>query len=157
MIKYCLLFVLLASSQLLQADPTLKFADAFQIKAINGEKVTYSKINPVKQFKLRNGINLIALQYIETFTYQQGKKLLARSDILLLKVYLNKNSHYQQRYLKPANYTAAKKYAQQPVFEIVSQNQANKSSQPVQFELTRITDNDVINKTKIGERRSLQL
>lgn len=147
----------LVTAKTVSAEIVLNIAEAFNIKAVNGSSYSSGFIKQNKSLKLRNGLNLIALEYEEVFENENNDTFdIVKSDLYLLKVYLQNNQEYQQRFVKPHDAKAAKSYIKNPIFEIIGLE--NKT--PIRFELEPLESNQtsfVIAKTKLGGKTTINL
>lgn len=133
-----LLWALLAQSVL--ANPELTLAQAFNLKAINGQLIQSSLFGQSRKLNLNPGLNLLAVEYEEVFDSDNNDDFdLVKSDIFLIEIYLEANSRYLQRYLKPQNAEAAKSYAKFPLFEIIKAGDS--STAQVRFEFKPLASN----------------
>jgi uncharacterized protein YccT (UPF0319 family) len=131
------------------AESVLTFAEAFNIKAVNGKPFASGLLKQEKSVKLNAGINLIAIEYEEVFDSEDTDNFdIIRSGAFLLRIYLQPNTAYVQRIVRPINADAARQYRLNPVFEIVTADTATK---PINFNLSALASNEqsfLIAKTK---------
>lgn len=142
-------------SESIQAVTSIKIMPVFNIKAVNGKSYQSSLFGQKRDLKLNPGLNLIALEYEEVFEDNtQDNFDIIKSNVFLLEIYLKKNTQYQQRYIKPHNAAAAKKYALNPSFEITANNQSVKLKI---HPLDNQSMTSIINKTSPIKKRIIDL
>ena len=157
------LFLLLTNLASVEASTQIQFAEAFNIKAVNGVSYPSGLVAQNKLIKLRAGLNLIAIEFEEIYESEDNDNFdIVKSNVFLLKIYLQKNTEYQQRFTKPHDASAAKRYVLNPIFEILelAQLSNNKTVSPVRFELTPLASNEtsyLIAQTKLRPNATLNL
>jgi uncharacterized protein len=153
------LFLFLSKLATVEAATQLDFAEAFNIKAFNGVAYSSGLVNQNRTLTLRAGLNLIAIEFEEVYESDDDDDFdIVKSNVFLLRVYLQQNKQYQQRFTKPHNASAAKRYVLNPIFEIIDIN--NRKLKPIRFELSPLASNEksyVIAQTKLRRNATLDL
>ena len=152
-------------SQTSLSKAAISFADTFKIVAVNGKSYNANMLNKANALSLRDGINRIAVFYQASFdTRVNHSKETVRSGVYLLTVYLQKGGHYRQRVVKPHNAAAARKFALNPLFDLVEESvehkRSIKQSVPLKFQWQRLISRDpaaLIKKTRLKKGRALNL
>lgn len=108
-------------SQNLKAfKPSLQVAEAFNILAVNGSPYSKGLFKQQRLLSLRKGKNLIAFEYEEVFESEDDDNFdIVKSAPFVAEFYVNQDGQYIQRLLKPSDLGAAKRFSQNPVFEII--------------------------------------
>lgn len=153
----CTLFLALP----IKAKSSLNMAEAFNILSINGISYSSNLFSRQHDLKLKTGLNLIAIEYEEVFESDDGDDFdIVKSDAFLLKIYLEKDADYKQRYLKPSNADAARRYIQRPVFDIIKIDPQSNPINPINFELKALSSNQsnfLADQTSIKQKIVLDL
>ncbi len=156
----CLSLTLLGT-QTVSAEALLKIANAFNIKAVNGTLYSSGFINQDRSLKLNAGLNLIVIEYEEVFDSDYDDSFeIVKSSPFLLKIYLENNQQYQQRFLKPSDVKAAKRYSLNPIFDIITVAGKKQSQQSVKFELDALASDQtsfILEKTKTSSNTTINL
>ena len=144
-LKLLLLLITLAFNlPIASAQPQLKFAEAFNILAVNGTQYNGGLVSQKRNLSLNAGINYIAIEYEEVFESEDDDNFdVIKSNAYLVKIYLKRNGKYQQRFIKPHNADAARKYRLNPLFNIIELNQIDNKQQSVNFEIHPLASNDI--------------
>lgn len=159
--SFILLTSLLSFSCL--AETQLEIAEAFNVRAVNGKLYSKGLFSQTRKLKLKPGLNLIALEYEEVFENDDGENFdIIKSDTFILKVYLKRNQDYRQRYTRPHNASAARRYRLNPVFEIIEFDRKNNRQLNIKFEMQPLaaaggSDSFLISKTRAGKKSTLDL
>jgi len=162
--KPALIFLFCVSaffSQATLSEASILFAESFKIIALNGKAYHTDMLDKTNALSLRDGVNRIAVFYQDSFDgHANHSKESVRSPVYLLTVYLQKGGHYRQRVVKPHNAEAAKKFALNPLFDLIENSQPAKQSKPLNFKWQRLKINDpaiLIKKTSPKKARTLNL
>lgn len=108
------------SQDLKASNPSLQVAEAFNILAVNGSPYSAGLFKQQRLITLRKGKNLIAFEYEEVFESEDDDNFdIVKSAPFLAEFYVNQGGQYIQRLLKPSDLGAAKRFSQNPVFEII--------------------------------------
>lgn len=155
-------FIFLATcTKLSSASTKLEIAEAFNIKAVNGVSYSSGLLNQNRELNLRAGLNHIAIEYEEVFDDEDDDNFdIVKSNVFLLKLYLEKDTFYKQRFIKPHDASAAKRYILNPVFEIVKVGLRNKKNKSINFDLLPLSSNEsnfVIASTRLRRNATLNL
>lgn len=155
-----ILVLFLLSQNALAQSPSLKIAEAFNILAVNGRPYSGGLIKQKRLLNLRSGKNLIALEYEEVFESEDDDNFdIVKSAPFLLEIYLNQKNHYVQRLLKPSNVNAAKRFSQNPLFEVIQTSNKSKAKK-LQFELRVLhstSDSYLAQETRLRQNATLDL
>ncbi|TQV87529.1 DUF2057 family protein [Aliikangiella coralliicola] len=150
-----ILSVFLFSS--VQAQPKLTIAESFNIKALNGKNYPSGLLNQNRQLSLRPGLNKLAIEFEEVYEDEDGENFdIVKSDPYLLSIYLEKDGNYFQRFIKPVDASAAKRYILNPVFEVVKGDRNSK----VKFQLRPLASDQtsfLISETRPRQKAAVNL
>lgn len=159
-IYYAISLSLLFFSSFTLASTELIIASSFNIKAVNGSIYSSGIISQDRRVKLRPGKNLLAIEYEEVFDDENGDSFdVIKSSPFLLTVYLNKDTVYQQKIVKPANADAARKFINNPLFEIINTSN-KKQSEKVNFQLVPLISDKksyLVHQTRLRQNDTLDL
>ena len=148
------------TSSLTIAAPELIISRAFNIKAVNGAIYPSGLISQDRKVKLRVGKNLLAIEYEEVFDADDGDNFdVIKSSPFLLTVYLHKEGVYRQKIVKPSDADAARKFANNPIFQIVNVSKQNNQNK-VRFSLIPLisaNDSYLIHQTRMRQNATLDL
>ncbi|MET1253886.1 DUF2057 family protein [Aliikangiella maris] len=139
--------------------PELIIAESFNIKAINGTIHSSGFISQNRNLQLKPGKNLLVIEYEEVFDSDDNDSFdIVKSSPFLLTLYLDTDSHYQQKVVKLKNADAARRYIQRPLFEIVKFTKDN--SIRIQFELTPLVSSSesyLVQQTQVRQNDPIDL
>ncbi|WP_444994048.1 DUF2057 family protein [Aliikangiella sp. IMCC44359] len=159
-IHYAFSLTLLFISSFVLASPELIIASSFNIKAVNGTIYSSGIINQDRRIKLRPGKNLLAIEYEEVFDDENGDSFdVIKSSPFLLTVYLNKDTVYQQKIVKPSNAGAARKFINNPLFQIINTSN-KKQTEKVSFKLVPLISDKksyLVYQTRLRQNDTLDL
>jgi len=115
-----LIFFSFLYSNLLGATPILQVTEKFVVVSVNGKSFSNGILARDAKIPLNIGINKIALRYKELFEGQYGDDHdIISSDIFVIQTTINKDQTYTLQYLKPTDASAARRYAKEPIINIV--------------------------------------
>lgn len=104
------------------ATPSITFAREFNIKAVNGVEYSSGLIDQDRKVSLRKGLNRIVLEFEEVYEGEDDDDFdIVKSGWYLLQVSVD-DKQYQQKIVRPADASAAKKYIKNPLFELVDKS-----------------------------------
>lgn len=139
------------------ADSKVKFAEAFNILAINGSKYEQGLVSQKRLVSLKAGLNRIVIEYEEVFESDDGEDFdIVKSSPFLVEMYLNNNQSYQQKLIKPADSDAARRFAKAPKFSFHNLT----DNKPQKFSLTALSGSNeafVLQESRLPRRKTLMI
>lgn len=121
LIRLLFTLIVLFDSYDLIAKTTLLIPTTFNVISVNGQPHTETLSSQSNLLKLQAGTNKIGLEYKVSFESKKKKLYkLVKSDIFIIRVYLQANQQYKLQYLKQLNAQAAKKYIKKPIISIIT-------------------------------------
>ena len=104
---------------------TITAPEEIKIVAVNDQEVNTGLFRSANnQYKVDAGESLISVRYTQYFEHLNGEHDIVKSGVVTLKTPLLKNGENYRLDLvnAPASFEAAKKYAEQPVIDLVDKN-----------------------------------
>ncbi len=103
------------------AQSQLAIAKEFKVLSVNGKDHLPQSSLKTSLLKLNGGRNKIAISYGSIFENERGYFERIESKAFIISFYLPSDGQYRLLHLKQANLIAAKKFAQNPLVNIVNQ------------------------------------
>lgn len=89
--------------------------------SVNGKVHSQNLLSKTSLLELNSGLNKIAIAYQGNFKNTNGDFEIIKSNIFIVSFYLPSDDQYRLLHLRQANLSAAKKFAQNPIVNIISQ------------------------------------
>jgi len=139
----------------LQASSQIKFAEAFNVLAINGKTYQQGLVSQERLISLNAGLNRVIIEYEEVFESDDGEDFdIVKSSPFLVEIYLQDKRSYQQRLLKPADSNAARRFAKSPKFNFVELSTNSQQN----FKLTALSGTNeayLLQESRLPTRKTL--